>query len=496
MNTTDFSATSRHRLTNKEDLISENHRSFDIDAKFRDFCGVLELDPSEAGGKITFVGEDPILPCRHRLGACISIPMMAAAVGAATIWRMRSGRGQDLQLDLRKAIHGINPMLKFTPRVNGYPYHIPYALGNPMKFDVYLTKDGRWFCPTGIYPHLLHGWCQFLQCSPESGSIRDAINKWDSAELDEAAAEKNLVFALCLSRDEWLKHPQGQQLAKAPLVEIVKIGDSEPMPFPPAARPLEGVRVLSATHVVAGNVMSRTLAEQGAEVLQLVDPQSFEHESLYIDACVGFQSSWLDLKQPEGRQRALELARRADVFVENFRGRSMSKLGLSPQELAARRPGIIYASGRCYSYDGPWAHRGGFDMEALCSSGFTIEEGTPDRPAFPPTMIMNDYIAGYIGAAGIQAALIRRAKEGGSYHVRVNLTRCAMWFMSLGVLERDAIQAVGEEHQLLKPDTIIANTPYGELVRLAPPVKFSETNGFWEDPVVTVRGSCRPEWKR
>ena len=58
------------------------------------------------------------------------------------------------------------------------------------------------------------------------------------------------------------------------------------------------------------------------------------------------------------------------------------------------------------------------------------------------------------------------AKEGGSYHVRVNLTQCAMWFMSLGVLERDAIQAVGEEHQLLKPDTITANTPYGELVRL------------------------------
>ncbi len=111
-------------------------------------------------------------------------------------------------------------------------------------------------------------------------------------------------------------------------------------------------------------------------------------------------------------------------------------------------------------------------------------------------MIMNDYIAGYIGAAGIQAALIRRAKEGGSYHVRVNLTRCAMWFMSLGMLERDAIQAAGEEHQLLNPDTITANTPYGELVRLAPPIKFSETNGFWEDPAVTVRGSCKPEWHR
>jgi CoA-transferase family III len=363
MSTTDFSATSRLHLTSKEDLISVNHRSFDLDAKFRDFCGVLGLDPSEAGGT------------------------------------RRSSREEESGL-----------------------------------------------CTVSI--------------------PRRVVETSTRAEL-----------------------------AQAPLVEIVKIGDSEPVPFRPAARPLKGLRVLSATHVVAGNVMSRTLAEQGAEALHLVDPQSFEHESLYIDACAGFQSSWLDLKQPEGRERALELARRADVFVENFRGHSMSKLGFSPQELAARRPGIIYASGRCYSYDGPWAHRGGFDMEALCSSGFTIAEGTPDRPAFPPTMIMNDYIAGYIGAAGIQAALIRRAKEGGSYHVRVNLTRCAMWFMSLGLFERNAIHADGEEYELMRPDTIRANTPYGELVRLAPPVKFSETNGYWEDPVLTVRGSCKPEWK-
>ena len=112
MSTPDLSTASRSHLESKVDQTSAGNRSFDIDGKFREFCGVLGLDPSEAGGKITFAGEDPILPSRHRLGACISIPVMAAAVGVATIWRMRSGRGQDLQLDLRKAIHGINPMGK------------------------------------------------------------------------------------------------------------------------------------------------------------------------------------------------------------------------------------------------------------------------------------------------------------------------------------------------------------------------------------------------
>ncbi|MDT5319259.1 MAG: hypothetical protein QOD88_1781, partial [Mycobacterium sp.] len=270
----------------------------------------------------------------------------------------------------------------------------------------------------------------------------------------------------------------------------------DPEPFTPAARPLSGLRVLSATHVIAGNVMSRTLAEHGAEVLQIAHPEEFEHEALIQDPCAGFTSNaWLDLNQADARQKAYELAAGADVFVESYRTRKISNLGLSPEELAARRPGIVYASARCYTYDGPWANRAGFDMEALCVTGFTTEEGTPGRPAFPPTHVMNDYIAGYLGAAGIQAALIRRAKEGGSYHVRVNLARCAMWFMSLGTFDKNAPAPTGEQHQILGPDTITAQTPYGELVRLAPPVKFSETKPHWEDPVLVVRGSSKAQWK-
>ena len=471
---------------------------FDIKAAFDQFMNGIGLSPQETGGKITFVGSDPIFESRVRTGACISLPIMAAAAGAATVWRLRTGRGQDLSLDLRKAIHGVNPLYKFTPTVNGYVYQWPWLLehGNPMVFDLYLTKDGRWVLPTGGYPHMAVEWSSLLRCGLDKKSLTNAILKWNAQDLDDAAAERDMVFAMCRSREEWAMHPQGQLLAAKPLIEIEKIADSEPEPFGPAQRPLSGIRVLGLTHVIAGNVASRTLAEQGAEVVHIDHPQEFEHEVFHLDETVGQRSAWLDLRSHEGNRRGHELAADADVVVDSYRGRSMANLGFSPQQLAEERPGIIYCSMRCYGYDGPWANRGGFDMEALCVSGFTDIEGTPDRPKFPPTKVMNDYIAGYMGAAGVTAALIRRAREGGSYHVKICLTRNAMWYPTMGIFDRDQVSMAGEgeEHQLLPPETITRQTPYGEVYRLAPPVDFSETPGYWDDPILTVRGSCKPEW--
>jgi crotonobetainyl-CoA:carnitine CoA-transferase CaiB-like acyl-CoA transferase len=327
---------------------SEVSTGFDINTQFRSVMNELGLSPEDTGGTITFAGEDPIFPSVHRLGACISIPIMAGAAGIAKIWRQRSGRGQDLSLDLRKAIHGINPLYKFMPTINGYPYQMPYRIDNPMGFDLYRTKDGRWFPPTGAYPRLLANMRTFLNCSPDKDSITKAVSQWDGEELDEAVADKELVFALIRTPEEWAAHPQGKLLAEKPVVEIVKIGDSDPEPFTLAASPLSGLRVLSATHVIAGNVMSRTLAEHGAEVLQIAHPEEFEHEALAQHPCAGFTSSaWLDLTQPDARQKAYQLGAGADVFVESYRTRKITDLGLSPEELAARRPGIVYGSARC-----------------------------------------------------------------------------------------------------------------------------------------------------
>jgi len=130
------------------------------------------------------------------------------------------------------------------------------------------------------------------------------------------------------------------------------------------------------------------------------------------------------------------------------------------------------------------------------SPNFPMPEDLLTHPAFPPTLVLNDYIAGYLGSAGVIAALRRRAKEGGSYHVRISLTRAAMWYQSLGMFASTDFDATEPEHRMTVPETLKAPTSYGEVHRLAPQVKLSRTPGRWREPLLIVRGSDLPEWQK
>src|SRR6516165_7955475 len=162
---------------NLDDSKSTAADELDISAAFNELMNEIGLSSQDTGGKITFIGADPIFDSRFRIGACISIPIMAAAAGAAIVWRMRTGRGQDLSIDLRKAIHGVNPVYKFTPTINGFPYQspaFPPTVATGLVFDLYLTKDGRWVLPPGGYPHMINEWCTLLRCPPDKASIATA----------------------------------------------------------------------------------------------------------------------------------------------------------------------------------------------------------------------------------------------------------------------------------------------------------------------------------
>jgi hypothetical protein len=97
-------------------------------------------------------------------------------------------------------------------------------------------------------------------------------------------------------------------------------------------------------------------------------------------------------------------------------------------------------------------------------------------------------------SVGVLAALRRRAKEGGSYHVRVSLARAAMWYASPGQFPTKSFDANDPLHRMIEPELLVAQTPYGRVQRLGPQVKLSKTTGKWRDPLVAVRGGDTGNW--
>ena len=365
---------------------------------------------------------------------------------------------------------------------------------------------------TAVYPHLMTRALTLLDAAPTRESIAAAIATWNGEELEAAMFEAGVVGVMHRTTAEWLAHPEGAHLARTDLIEIRKVADDAPVPWTPdPTLPLSGIRALSLTHVIAGSVVARTLSEYGAEVLHIMREQSFEHEAVWTDVNLGMRSANLDLNRPDQNAALAALVPGADVFIDGFSGRGIERLGFGIDAVTAMQPrGVVYLTMRGYSWDGPWKMVRTFDMEALATTGFTIAEGrggypsygatfpVPEGdgppPAFPLTLVMNDYIAGYLGGAGILAALRRRATEGGSYHVHVNLARAAMWYASLGTFgSTDFVP--GEDNRMIEPRTVAFDSGYGRVHRLAPLVQLSTTPGQWQDPQLTVRGSDLPVWR-
>jgi len=466
---------------------------FNATAALDDLLADVGLSIADSGGRVSFAGQDPIIPARHRLGAAIGIPMMGNAVAAVAMHRRRGGPGQDLHLDLRQAAHHINPSYAWEPTLAGEFPSIALVLDNPFALIPYRTRDGRTVMASAVYPHQAAKWCRFLAVPPDFGKVAEAFAAWNAFELEEAANAAGLPACVARSPAEWLAHPHGALLASQPVIGLTRIGDAPPRELGPSERPFGEVRVLSFTHAVAGPTVGRVLAEQGAEVLGATRPNDFEHDWVYFEANIGSRSAWLDLTKDAGKANVDRLLSDAHVVVNNHRDLKLEKLGIDPQELAHTHPGLVHVSVTCYGSTGPWSRRGGFDMNGSAASGLMVIEGGLDNPRLPPTGLINDFITGYMGALGAAAGLIKQQTEGGSWRVTVNLTRTAMWYQTLGLVD-PAGAGRDDAHSISDPDVYEADSPMGRVRMLAPPVIFSHTPPRWPDPILVPRGSSRPEW--
>lgn len=471
--------------------------AFDPHAELRDILAPLGFTPDDSGGTITFLKRDPLMPSALRLGGAAAVALAQQSVLAATLWRVRTGLGQDITVDLGQAIRRLAPASELRwETLNGYPADVPDRLiGSCLGF--YPTRDGRHVIPANIYPGLKSAMLTTLDCADNPEALGRAIAQHSADELEALAEQHGIVFAKVRSVEEFVAEPVFEHLASRPLIEIEKIADTPPEPLPEwGTHPLSGIRALGMGHVIAGAGIGRSLASLGADVLNVWRVMEFEHDPLLATANVGVRSTRLNVRGSDGRATLYGLLRDADIFYANRRPGLLTELGVDAGQAFAIRPGLVHVTVSCHGETGPWANRAGFDQVAGTVTGMVAAEGSLEAPKLPPTSIVNDYLVAWLGATGAMAALVRRATEGGGYRVHVSLTRAAMWALTLGLFDWDYVhRAVGSggEHDLLDPQLFTSLTPLGLYQGVTENITLSRTPHHYMN-VLSPRGADQPAW--
>lgn len=207
-------------------------------------------------------------------------------------------------------------------------------------------------------------------------------------------------------------------------------------------QPLEGIKILDMSQMVAGPFCSMMLADMGAEVIKVEIPNRgdgirywgppFLHgESLYfLGLNRSKKSVTLNLKSEKGKEIFLKLLEKTDVLLENFRPGTMERLGFPWEEIKRMNPRIIYCRISGYGQTGPYSKRGGYDVLAQGESGLMTVTGEPDRPPGAKVGVaIVDFGTGMYAAYGILLALLAREKAGKGQIVDTALLDSAITWM-------------------------------------------------------------------
>jgi crotonobetainyl-CoA:carnitine CoA-transferase CaiB-like acyl-CoA transferase len=206
-------------------------------------------------------------------------------------------------------------------------------------------------------------------------------------------------------------------------------------------KPLEGVRVADFTRLYAGPFCTMLLGDLGAEVVKIEEPGGGDpiraqgppfhhgHGMSFLAANRNKRSLALDMRRPEGRAIAHDLAVRADVVVENFRPGVMDRLGLGWERLATESPGLVYASLSGFGADGPDRDRGAFDLTIQAEGGYMSITGERGGAPIKLGTSAFDLVAGLYAKGAIVTALFQRTRTGRGQRIETSLLEGEVSFL-------------------------------------------------------------------
>lgn len=475
---------------------------------FAQFCAAtgIDSDSDAVNASVEVLKTGDVLPSRLCTSELAVGSVMAAAGSAA---RLSGARTAARHGGVSTAAWRVDPRrveASFASdkllRLDGHGFSVFAELSGFFR-----TKDG-WVRTHANYPHHRARLLAAFGLDEEAGraALSARLEQCEALEAEKLVRGRGGICVAVREQQHWLAHPQAEAVRALPLIGIEKLGAGTgagalygESSFNLAMKPVEGVRVLDLTRVIAGPVATRTLALLGADVLRVDNPRLPEIQWQHLDNGMGKRSTLLDLRQPTDRTTFDELLDAADVVVTGYRPGALEAFGLDAQALADRRPGLVIATVDAWGSAGPWREHRGFDSIVQAATGISVIEGVDGRPGALPAQAL-DHASGYMLAGAVMLALGRQAEEGGgTWHVHTHLARTAQALIELGT--RDRAESAQEAAALDPSDGEVTRereTPSGRLRYALPALSPSGSRSAEDDDYPRpggIWGADTPAWR-
>ena len=355
----------------------------------------------------------------------------------------------------------------------------------------YQAKDGWVRLHTNAALHK-QATLSVLDCENDRDAVTATAQGWSADELAEAVIAAGGCATAMRTPQAWQAHPQGQTVAAEPLIHWDLLSDTQhdlhEVPAVNPKRPLQGIKVLDLTRILAGPIATRFLAAYGADVLR-IDPPGWDEPSTAPEVTLGKQCAGLNLRDPTDKAIFENLLQQADLLVHGYRPGALAGLGYDSVSLRQINPRLVDVSLCAYGWTGPWAGRRGFDSVVQMSCGiaaYGMQQAGAAQPVSLPVQAL-DHATGYLIAAAAIHALNLRDTQGAIYSARLSLARTASLLMTRPA---DATQTHFSHESEQDIDPTIESTEWGDARRIRFPLEIAGVPAKWDFPAGSLQASA------